>query len=73
MPSCAATPAAASFVCLPPTIRIRFATTGNPGWRAWDAKRPVLVFDAPVSCLADAPRDAELASWRRRTGERSRD
>lgn len=47
---------------------VRFATNGDPGWRAWDPARPVMVFDDPVSTVADAPRDAELAAWRRRTG-----
>ena len=44
---------------------IRFATTGDPGWRAWDATRPVMVFDDPSSGVVEAPRDAQLAVQRR--------
>jgi para-nitrobenzyl esterase len=52
---------------------VRFATTGSPGWRPWDASRPVMVFDTE-SALAEGPRDAQLAAWRRRpeVGDRSR-
>jgi para-nitrobenzyl esterase len=49
---------------------VRFATTGNPGWRRWDASRPVMVFDVPSSELVEAPRDAQLAVWRRRENDR---
>jgi len=42
---------------------VRFATTGDPGWTAWNAGRPVEVFDAPVSRLEPSPRDAELEAW----------
>ena len=48
---------------------VRFATTGEPGWQAWDAARPVMVFDAPASGVIGGPRDAQLAAWRQRTGD----
>jgi para-nitrobenzyl esterase len=38
---------------------VRFATTGDPGWRAWDERHPVMVFDA-ASAEVDGPHDAEL-------------
>ena len=40
---------------------VRFATTGNPGWRPWDEKHPVMVFDA-ASRLMNGPHDAELST-----------
>ncbi len=43
---------------------VRFATTGDPGWPAWDATRPVQVFDAPVSAIVHAPREDERSAWR---------
>ncbi|MCS7476751.1 carboxylesterase/lipase family protein [Umezawaea endophytica] len=46
---------------------VRFASTGDPGWTAWSRERPVNVFDEPVSAVVDAPRDTELASWRKRS------
>ncbi|MET0975251.1 MAG: hypothetical protein ABWX82_06255 [Leifsonia sp.] len=42
---------------------VRFATTGDPGWQPWDASRPVQTFDAPISRVTSAPRDAERAAW----------
>ncbi|RPE39166.1 para-nitrobenzyl esterase [Streptomyces sp. Ag109_O5-1] len=45
---------------------VRFATTGDPGWRAWDSNRPVMVFDSPSSRVVDNPREAILSAWRRR-------
>jgi para-nitrobenzyl esterase len=42
---------------------VDFATTGDPGWAAWDDTRPVMVFDAPESGVVLAPRDEELRSW----------
>jgi len=44
---------------------VRFATTGDPGWPAWSASRPVQVFDAPASGVALAPREDERAAWAR--------
>ena len=38
---------------------VRFATDGDPGWQAWDATRPVMMFDHPRSRLVHAPRDDE--------------
>ncbi|MBV1854224.1 carboxylesterase/lipase family protein [Catellatospora tritici] len=42
---------------------VSFATTGDPGWPAWDPTRPVMRFDAPASELVRAPRAAELNAW----------
>ncbi|BCJ70715.1 carboxylic ester hydrolase [Catellatospora sp. IY07-71] len=42
---------------------VDFATTGDPGWPAWDATRPVMRFDAPDSRLVRAPNDPELNAW----------
>ncbi|POG47959.1 carboxylesterase [Streptomyces sp. ZL-24] len=50
---------------------VDFATTGDPGWPSWDARRPVRFFgangtngtDGPAVVLA--PRDDELRSWER--------
>jgi para-nitrobenzyl esterase len=44
---------------------VRFATTGDPGWTAWSAERPVQTFDAPASRIVNAPRERERASWGR--------
>jgi para-nitrobenzyl esterase len=49
---------------------VRFATTGSPGWPAWNASRAVKVFDEPAGGIVDQPRDPQLAAWRRRIGER---
>ncbi|MEU8250049.1 carboxylesterase family protein [Nonomuraea sp. NPDC048916] len=42
---------------------VAFATSGDPGWPAWDASRPVMVFDDPGSGVVLAPRDDELREW----------
>jgi len=43
---------------------VTFATTGDPGWPAYDTEiRPVMRFDHPTSELTAAPRAAELAVW----------
>jgi para-nitrobenzyl esterase len=44
---------------------VRFAKTGDPGWEAWDKRRPVQTFDSPTSRIVHAPREAERASWGR--------
>ncbi|MEP6478689.1 MAG: carboxylesterase family protein [Rhodoglobus sp.] len=41
---------------------VRFAKTGDPGWPAWDATRPVRLYDVPVTTV-HAPREDERASW----------
>jgi para-nitrobenzyl esterase len=41
-----------------------FATTVDPGWRAWDERRPVLVFDEPTTRVEDGLRDEILTAWR---------
>lgn len=38
---------------------VGFVTTGDPGWRSWDARRPVQVFDGVGDQLSEAPREAE--------------
>ncbi len=38
---------------------VRFATTGDPGWPAWDSRRPVMTFDHPRSEVVFAPREEE--------------
>jgi para-nitrobenzyl esterase len=48
---------------------VRFATTGDPGWPAWNASRLVKVFDEPASGVVEQPRDSQLAAWRRRAGD----
>ncbi|MFF8726106.1 carboxylesterase/lipase family protein [Streptomyces sp. NPDC015171] len=45
------------------TAWVRFATTGDPGWPAWDATHPVRVFDDGGPDLVHGPRDAEFALW----------
>ena len=42
---------------------VAFATTGTPGWTAWNDKRPVQVFDSPASAVINAPREDERAVW----------
>lgn len=42
---------------------VAFATTGDPGWPAWDSTRPVMVFDEPGLGAVLAPRDDELRMW----------
>ncbi|MET8565417.1 carboxylesterase family protein [Streptomyces flaveolus] len=45
------------------TAWVRFVTTGNPGWAAWDATHPVRVFGDGVPRTAHGPRDAEIGLW----------
>ncbi|WP_137990685.1 carboxylesterase/lipase family protein [Streptomyces vilmorinianum] len=42
---------------------VRFAATGDPGWRAWDATRPVMTFGPGAPTLVESPRDDELRAW----------
>ncbi|WP_327713069.1 carboxylesterase family protein [Streptomyces sp. NBC_00464] len=42
---------------------IAFASSGDPGWSAWDARRPVMVFDHPDTGVVLAPRQEELQAW----------
>jgi para-nitrobenzyl esterase len=44
---------------------IAFAKTGNPGWEAWNAKRPVQSFDSPTSGIVYAPREETRAVWKK--------
>jgi para-nitrobenzyl esterase len=44
---------------------VRFARTGDPGWEAWSAQRPVQTFDSPTSRVVHAPREETRAVWRR--------
>lgn len=38
---------------------VRLARGGDPGWEAWNAKRPVMTFDTPAASVVHAPREAE--------------
>lgn len=38
---------------------VSFAATGDPGWRAWDARRPVKTFDGAGNPVLEAPRESE--------------
>lgn len=42
---------------------VAFASSGDPGWSAWDASRPVMVFGHPEAGVALAPRHEELRVW----------
>ncbi|MFB7506653.1 carboxylesterase/lipase family protein [Streptomyces broussonetiae] len=42
---------------------VRFATTGDPGWQAWDATHPVRIFGDGEPRTAYGPRDTEVALW----------
>ncbi|MFD0024851.1 carboxylesterase/lipase family protein [Streptomyces sp. NPDC058382] len=42
---------------------VRFAGSGDPGWPAWDASRPVMAFGPGAPGLVRAPRDDELHGW----------
>ncbi|MFB7229372.1 carboxylesterase/lipase family protein [Streptomyces fimicarius] len=42
---------------------VGFAATGDPGWAAWDSRRPVRVFDHPGTSTVLAPRQEELRAW----------
>jgi para-nitrobenzyl esterase len=44
---------------------VRFAKTGDPGWEAWNAKRPVENFDSPKSEIVYAPREETRAVWKK--------
>ena len=41
----------------------RFAATGDPGWAAYDASRPVQVFDAGGAAVRSDPRSSERTAW----------
>lgn len=41
---------------------VRFATTGDPGWQAWDERRPVRMFGGAAS-IVYAPREDERVTW----------
>lgn len=42
---------------------VRFAETGNPGWRPWDATHPVQIFGDGPPHIANGPHDPALALW----------
>ncbi|WP_153543821.1 carboxylesterase/lipase family protein [Streptomyces sp. RB17] len=42
---------------------VRFVTTGDPGWQAWDASHPVRIFGDGEPHTAFGVRDAEIALW----------
>ena len=42
---------------------VNFVKSGDPGWEAWSAARPVRVFTAPTSETVHAPREDERAVW----------
>ena len=42
---------------------VRFATTANPGWPAFDDSRPVRIFDADGGSIEHDPRGDERAIW----------
>jgi para-nitrobenzyl esterase len=44
---------------------VSFAKTGNPGWEAWSAKRPVENFDSPISGIVYAPREETRSAWKK--------
>jgi para-nitrobenzyl esterase len=44
---------------------VRFVTTGDPGWRPWDAAHPVMIFGPANSHEVNGPHDTELTSWRK--------
>jgi para-nitrobenzyl esterase len=48
---------------------VRFATTGDPGWRPWDDTRPTMVF-GDTSGVVAGQRDEELRAWGKRDGDR---
>lgn len=41
---------------------VAFVREGDPGWEAWDARRPVRTFDAETRTVM-APREDERSSW----------
>ncbi|MCU1413073.1 MAG: carboxylesterase [Microbacteriaceae bacterium] len=44
---------------------VAFAKTGDPGWEAWNAKRPVQEFDDPASGVVYAPRESTRSVWKK--------
>ncbi|MFF9147981.1 carboxylesterase/lipase family protein [Streptomyces sp. NPDC014861] len=42
---------------------VAFAADGDPGWRAWDAERPVMAFGPGRPALVLAPREDERHAW----------
>ncbi|MEU1439372.1 carboxylesterase family protein [Streptomyces sp. NPDC005786] len=42
---------------------VAFASSGDPGWPAWDTSRPVRIFDHPDPGVVLAPRHEELRAW----------
>ncbi|WP_282692151.1 carboxylesterase family protein [Streptomyces sp. CC208A] len=42
---------------------VAFAAEGDPGWRAWDAERPVMAFGPGRPSLVLAPREDERRAW----------
>ncbi|WP_225830635.1 carboxylesterase/lipase family protein [Streptomyces sp. NK08204] len=42
---------------------VRFVSTGDPGWPAWDPSHPVRVFGDGAAPVAHGPRDREVALW----------
>jgi para-nitrobenzyl esterase len=42
---------------------VEFARTGDPGWNAWTAERPLMRFDVPTPALAHTSQDDEVRSW----------
>ncbi len=41
---------------------LEFATSGSPGWEAWNLQRPVKTFDGGTNPVVYAPRDDERAA-----------
>ncbi|MEU6665482.1 carboxylesterase family protein [Streptomyces sp. NPDC046727] len=42
---------------------VRFATTGDPGWPAWDGSHPVRIFGEGEPHTAHGPRDGAIDLW----------
>ncbi|MFE4695289.1 carboxylesterase/lipase family protein [Streptomyces sp. NPDC056749] len=42
---------------------VDFVTSADPGWDAWDTRRPVMVFDDPSRGTVLSPRQEELQPW----------
>ncbi|MYY09702.1 carboxylesterase family protein [Streptomyces sp. SID4919] len=42
---------------------VRFAATGDPGWRAWDGSRPIMTFGPDAPALVEGVRADELSAW----------
>ncbi|WP_329123242.1 carboxylesterase/lipase family protein [Streptomyces sp. NBC_01353] len=42
---------------------MRFAATGDPGWRPWDPSRPVMTFGPGAPTLVESPREDERRAW----------